>query len=129
MRSVAALTRVDPGCRVAHALTLAVNLPEAGYRESARQRQYYPQAIEAAAALPGVRAAAVVSALPFSGTNAAHALVTAEGEAPWGAVEGDRHRVEVLYVSADYFRAMGIPFLERSTFSDGRAVGGNRGAA
>ncbi len=122
MRSFAALTRVDPGFRVEHALTLSVNLPEAGYRESARQRQYYTQAIEAAAALPGVRAAAVVSALPFSGTNAAHALVTAEGEAPWGAAEGDRHRVEVLYVSADYFRAMGIPFVEGSTFSDGQAV-------
>jgi putative ABC transport system permease protein len=119
VRSFIAMTEVDPGFRPDHMLTLSVNLPTAAYREASRQHQFYGQMIEAAASLPGVRAAGIVSALPFSGASAARALVTAEGEPPWGAAEGERHRVESLYVSSNYFDAMGIPFLEGRTLAAG----------
>src|SRR5258708_23267741 len=73
--------------------------------------------MEAAAALPWVHSVGLVSALPFSAAGASRALISAEGEAPWGPAESARHRVEALYVNTDYFRAMGIPFVEGRTFA------------
>jgi len=118
-RSFFAITVVDPGFRPDHLLTFSVNLPSASYPDADRQRQFYGRAIEAAATLPGIQFAGLVSALPFSATGAGRALVSVEGEPPWGAPDAERHRVESLYVSADYFRAMGITLIDGSTFAPG----------
>ena len=118
-RSFIAVTAVDPGFRPDHVLTFSVNLPSASYREADRQRQFYTRAIETAAALPGIQFAGLVSALPFSLAGAGRALVSVEGDPPWGAADAERHRVESLYVSADYFRAMGIAFTGGRTFESG----------
>src|SRR5258708_11949775 len=75
--------------------------------------------MEAAAALPWVHSVGLVSALPFSAAGASRALISAEGEAPWGPAESARHRAEALYVNADYFRAMGISFVAGRTFAPG----------
>jgi putative ABC transport system permease protein len=115
-RSFIALTAVDPGFRPDHLLSFSVNLPSASYREPQRQQQFYARAIEAAAALPGIRSAGLVSALPFRATGAGRALVSIEGEPSWGAADSERHRVESLYASADYFRTMGIALIEGRTF-------------
>jgi putative ABC transport system permease protein len=116
-RSFMALTKVDPGFRPDHVLTFSVNLPSTSYRDARRQHEFYSRAIEAAATLPWVQSAGFVSALPFSAASASRALVSAEGEAPWGTADSGRHRVESLYVSADYFRAMGIPLIEGRMFT------------
>jgi putative ABC transport system permease protein len=118
-RSFLALTAVDPGFRPDHLITFSVNLPGASYREADRQRQFYDRAIGAAARLPGIQFACLVSALPFSATAAGRALVSVEGEPPWGALDTERHRVESLYISADYFRAMGIALIDGRTFAPG----------
>jgi len=60
-----------------------------------------------------------VSALPFSATGAGRALVSVEGEPPWGVADAERHRVESLYVGGDYFRAMGIALIEGRTLASG----------
>jgi putative ABC transport system permease protein len=116
-RSFIALTEVDPGFRPDRLLTFSVNLPSASYRDARRQHQFYDRAIEAAGSLPWVHSVGLVSALPFSAASASRALVSAEGEAPWGAADSGRHRVESLYVSADYFHAMGTPFVDGRTFA------------
>jgi predicted permease len=118
-RSFVALTAVDPGFRPDHVLTFSVNLPAASYREPQRQQQFYARALEAAAALPGIRSAALVSALPYSAAGAGRALVSVEGEPPWGAADAEHHRVESLHISADYLPAMGIPLIEGRTFLPG----------
>ena len=118
-RSFLALTAVDPGFRPEHVLTFSVNLPGASYRDTDRQRQFYDRAMQAVAALPGVQFAGLVSALPFSGVGAGRALVSVEGEAPWGAEDAERHRVESLFVSENYFNAMGIATIEGRTFAPG----------
>jgi len=116
-RSFLALTAVDPGFRPDHVLTFSVNLPGASYRDADRQRQFYGRAIDAVAALPGVQFAGLVSALPFSAAGGAgRALVSVEGEAPWGAEDAERHRVESLYVSGNYFNALGIAVIDGRTF-------------
>ena len=116
-RSFIALTEVDPGFRPEHVLTFSVNLPSASYRDARRQHQFYARAIEAAATLPWAHSVGLVSALPFSAAGASRALISAQGEAPWGPADSARHRVEALYVNTDYFRAMGIPFVEGRTFA------------
>lgn len=126
VRSFSALTAVDPGFRPDHVLTLAVTLPAATYREPARQQEFFGGAIDALAALPGVRGAALVSALPFAGNSTGFALASAEGEPPWGAEEALRHRVEPLFISADYFRTMGTPLLEGREFSAGEMTSGGQ---
>src|ERR1022692_998612 len=65
-------------------------------RETGRARGFgFVEMTNAAeAALPGVRAAGLVSALPFSGGGLAWTLISAEGEPPWDASEGARHRVQ-----------------------------------
>jgi predicted permease len=128
VRSFTALTAVDPGFRADHALTLSVTLPAAAYRDPARQVQFFGSAMDALAALPGVRGAALVSSLPFGGGSTGFALASAEGEPPWGTDEGLRHRIEALFISADYFRAVGTPLVEGRQFfagemtAEGRAV-------
>jgi predicted permease len=118
-RSFLALTSVDPGFRPDHLLTFSVNLPSASYRDVDRQRRFYGRAIEAAATLPGIQSAGLVSALPFSAAGAGRALVSVEGEPPWGAQDAQRHRVDSLYISADYFRTMGIALLDGRTLASG----------
>ncbi|MDR3703477.1 MAG: ADOP family duplicated permease [Candidatus Sulfopaludibacter sp.] len=119
VRSFSALTAVDPGFRADHALTLAVNLPAAAYREPPRQFQFYRSVLDALAALPGVRGAALASELPFSGGSTGFALASAEGERPWNSDEGLRHRVDALFISAGYFRAAGTPLVEGREFTAG----------
>ena len=116
-RSFLALTAVNPGFRPDHVLTFSVNLPGASYRDAERQRQFYTRAVETLAGLPGVQFAGLVSALPFSAAGPGRALVSVEGEVPWGVEEAERHRVESLYVSENYFDAMGIAVLDGRTFA------------
>ncbi len=126
VRSFSALTAVDPGFRADHALTVSVNLPAAAYREPPRQFQFYRSALDALAVLPGVRAAALASSLPFSGGSTGFALASAEGERPWSPDEGLRHRVDALFISAGYFRAAGTPLLEGRDFTAGEMTAESR---
>jgi predicted permease len=93
-RSFAALSAVDPGFRADHALSFSLNLPRAAYSDADARRQFWDRSLDALAALPGVRAAGLISAMPFSGSGLAWTLVSAQGEPPWDASEGARHRVQ-----------------------------------
>ncbi|HWD00480.1 MAG TPA: ABC transporter permease [Candidatus Sulfopaludibacter sp.] len=116
-RSFAAVTAVDPGFRAAHLLTLSIALPTAGYREPARQLQFFDRTLTAFAALPGVRSAALTSALPFAGTGGGFAVVSVEGAPPWDPSDALRHRVEAAFVSENYFEAIGTTLLEGRPFT------------
>src|ERR1035437_4313101 len=121
-RSFAALSAVDPGFRADHALSFSLNLPRGSYSDAAARRQFYDRSLAALAALPGVRAAGLVSGLPFSGRGSAWTLISPEGEPPWDASEGARHRVQALYISDGYLRAAGAQLAGRF-FGNRTAVG------
>jgi predicted permease len=122
-RSFAALAAVDPGFRAEHALSFSVNLPRASYADADARRQFWDHSLAALAAMPGVRAAGLVSALPFSGRGLASTLVSAEGEPPWDASEGARHRVQEVSISDGYLSAAGAPLLEGRGFAPTDAGG------
>ncbi len=113
VRSFSALLAVDPGFRVAQTLTFTANLPPRD------QSAFLSASLDALRQLPGVRDAAVVSSLPLTTGQTGFALVSAEGEAPWGSPDALRHRVEPVFVSAGYFDAIGTPLPEGRGFAAG----------
>jgi len=132
-RSFAALSAVDPGFRADHALSFSVSLPRASYADAKARQRFYDRALEALGALPGVRAAGLISALPFGGGGFEWAEISAEGEAPWDATEGARHRVQVLHISDGYPVAVGAQLVEGRGFlptdANGNSVLLSRGLA
>jgi predicted permease len=121
MRSFSRLVEVDPGFNPREALTASVFLqlslrsPDA----QARSVAFANAAVEGMAALPGVRAAAVVTRLPFEGGQTMPFSV--EGRPP--SAGGDRLVSTHFNVGPDYFRAMGIPLLRGRAFASRDVAG------
>ena len=91
--------------RPATMLTLRLALTENKYREDRQVAAFYREVLERLAALPGVRSAVAVTALPYS-RHWSMLPVTIEGR----PVEpGKATSAQVQSVSADYFAAMFIP--------------------
>jgi len=109
VRSFRQLQHVDPGFDAANVLTMQVALPALKYKTPEDAVAFYDQAIQRLEGLPGVEAAAKVSELPFSGDQFDNAF-SIEGRPP--QAEGEKLSANLRLVSADYFRAMGIPVLK-----------------
>jgi putative ABC transport system permease protein len=130
VRSFSALAAIDPGFRPEGVLAASLNLPDT------RHQPFLAAALEQASTLPGVRAAGLTSALPFTPGGVSRTLLSAEGEPPWGtlnaAADAERHRVETVFMGGDTFRALGIPLREGRGLAPnetGAASGGASGAA
>src|SRR5207302_9847372 len=67
MRSFLRLESVDPGFQPQNLLTMRLGLATARYPQRAQQAAFYDRVLERAAAIPGVRDAAVANALPVNG--------------------------------------------------------------
>jgi putative ABC transport system permease protein len=79
IRSALLVSHVDPGFDTDNLVVGRVGLPDAGYRDPAVARQTFERMIVAAAALPGVESAAVVSRAPLAGGGSSNGLL-AEGK-------------------------------------------------
>jgi len=78
IRSAVAVLREDPGFEPTNLVVGHVGLPDAGYHDPAVAHQTFEHIVEAAAALPGVQSAAVVSRAPLAGGWTGNGLI-AEG--------------------------------------------------
>ena len=110
VRSYAAIAHVDPGFAPGGLHTLEYRLPANKYGP-ADQTRFHDEVVSRVSALPGVRGAAVVRALPFSGNGSATAFRT-DRTPP----QAQPATAELNTVTDDYFRLMGIPLLEGRTF-------------
>ncbi|HYU97677.1 MAG TPA: ABC transporter permease, partial [Pyrinomonadaceae bacterium] len=99
------LRSVEPGFNPDHLLTMRVELPEARYKEVARQTRFRTQTLDAINSLPGVQAA-MVSELPLSGNSLDHDFLI-DGRPP--IAPGDEPSLETRSVLGDYFHTMQIP--------------------
>jgi putative ABC transport system permease protein len=112
VRSLVAVTRVNPGFSTQGVLTMQMQVPRAKYPTNTQVVDYYRRLVAQVKALPGVIEASMVTTLPFSGTR------------PYGPVEfeGKTDRAQVganfISVTPGYFSAMGIPLLHGRDFSE-----------
>jgi len=107
------LSATDPGFRTRGVLRMKIALPSATYRRGAQSDQFFERLLRDAGALPGVRAAALVSRFPLHDGHLTTSVL-AEG-APF--TEGDQlPSAEYRIASARYFEAMGIPVLAGRSF-------------
>jgi putative ABC transport system permease protein len=124
LRSFAALNRVDPGFDSEHITALRIALPQSRYESPVQVTQFYSGLIDRAAALPGVRGAAVASSVPF-GSAGYNISVAIEGKAPPARNE-DTPMVFARVVSNGYFRTMGIRVEQGRDFEPGDRSAGVR---
>ena len=108
------LRTIDPGFQSDKLLTMRINLPELKYPDRTRRAAFYTELLHRVEALPGVRSAAVTTALPLTFKGNSNGI-TIEGR-PEPAPD-ERPIVITRVISPDYFHAMSIPLLQ------GRSLG------
>ncbi|MEJ7812233.1 MAG: ABC transporter permease [Gemmatimonadaceae bacterium] len=113
-KSFARLLNVDPGFQPTNVLAVKLSIPSERYPDE-RYPAYYEALLTRIAAVPGVQAVGAAKNFPLRGVGEIAPKVVVPGKAG-GA--GDRElRLPLLHVSADYFRAMGIPLRAGRVFT------------
>jgi putative ABC transport system permease protein len=112
-RSFVALLHNDPGFTPDKGLALEVQLSTLTVAE---RNVFVDQAIERLAALPGVQAVAVSSALPFHDNQVALPSPIKISDRPAGPA-GNEPIALMIKVSEGYFRALGVPLLQGRLFN------------
>ncbi len=113
LHSFARVMRADKGYSAPTVLAVDIAPSPAKYDDWERRRQFHARLLEEVSSAPGVRSAALVSALPLTGQDWVCSV--------W--LVGDSRRdlerpmANVRFISAEYFGTMGIPLLEGRTFA------------
>ena len=117
MRSVAALTALDLGFDPSRVVTMRVALPNTSYPDVARWVAFHRELAARAAAIPGVEAAGLNSAVPLEG-GGSESEVRYEGEPPPRSVHEDATMCLFQAVTPEYFRAMNVALVRGRAFAD-----------
>src|SRR5579864_8217317 len=112
IRSFIRLRSVSPGFNPNNVLTMQISLRK--YARSSEGIAFYKNVIDRVAALPGVEAVAISTALPPTATHQTPVLF--EGQ-PAVAL-GKRPIVNLQQISPEYANALGIPLLGGRMFTD-----------
>jgi putative ABC transport system permease protein len=113
MRSFLRLENVDPGFNPQNLLTMRIGLAGARYPERTQQASFYDRVLQRAAAIPGVRDAAVANALPVN--FAIGYFFNIEGRP---ALDPTKAPTFWLHsISPSYFQTLGIPIVRGRTFT------------
>jgi putative ABC transport system permease protein len=107
-RSFWQVLNVTPGFRADHVLTLRLRVPDERVATP-----FYPDLLERVAHRPGIDAAAVSDCMPTGFLAGADLLVPDRAIDPSHVPTAD-----ACFISADYFRALGIPLLAGRWFGD-----------
>ena len=102
----------SPGFTAENRLTLEYRVPANKYSAEAQPR-FHEDLVERVSRVPGVKSAALVRALPFSGNRDSVSYARADarpGDSPLSS--------ELNTVTSNYFRVMGIPVLRGRTFTE-----------
>ncbi len=115
IRSFLKLLHVEPGFNSAGLLTMEYRLPRAKYPELQQQWNFHKQVTDRVRALPGVRSASVILALPYSGNGGAIGFVAMNSAEPR---KGQEPQAQRNIADPSYFTTMQIPLLKGRVFSD-----------
>jgi putative ABC transport system permease protein len=124
LRTVAALTRVDPGIDPVGVLTLQFSLVGKAYAEDSAVLSFQDRLLEGIRSMPGVQAAALAGQIPFGGNFDCRGF-HARGRMKPNTAEDPC--IQHYGVSPDYARVMGIPlragrFFDETDLSTSQAV-------
>ncbi|HXY32355.1 MAG TPA: ABC transporter permease [Gemmatimonadaceae bacterium] len=122
-RSLSALQRVNPGYATDNLLTAEFRLPAAKYTTKPEIRQFMSSALDQIRAVPGVKSAALVQAVPLSG-NWGNLSYATEAQGDLTAATAPTGQMNI--VSDGYFRTMDIPMFEGRDFDSRDREGGER---
>jgi predicted permease len=98
------------GFNADHVLTASVAPPRAQYRDPVALRQFYGRLLERAAAMPGVRSAALTNMLPLSGGDF-NLSFQIQGR-PFSGTPGAEPVAGTRVVSASYVSTMGLRLVQ-----------------
>ena len=115
VRTLARLLAVDPGFTADNVITAQVSIPSATYDAPDKVTAFFDGLLERLRALPGVEGAALAWGLPFTSGGSSSPFDITGRTTPDGSPA--RH-AEGRYVSAGYFRTLGIPVLTGREFND-----------
>jgi putative ABC transport system permease protein len=105
IRAVWRVQAIDPGFGPQNVLALNISLPRPKYDKPMQRVQFYDRVLAQVRALPGVQGAAFTSGLPMVTTGLITAVAIPGREVRPFRREGVSHR----WITAQYFRTMGIP--------------------
>ena len=115
-RSLLRLQSIELGFSHERVLSMTVSLANWRYPGGDQRAAFFQDLTRRVEALPGIRAAGLVSHLPL-GAGALSSDFTIEGRAPMSS--GEVPTAELRNVDARYFRTMGIRLLDGRAFADG----------
>jgi len=107
LRSFVGMLNADPGFRPQGAMTASVELPPAAYDTPAKAAAFYARALEKLHAVPGIRAAAFSSDLPWTGYDE-NTGFTIIGRPP---SDEDGPEARYHFVTPGYSAATGTPLV------------------
>ena len=115
IQSVYRLASVPLGFSTSHLLTLSIDLPGWSYSKPNQRANFYRDALDRAAMLPGVESAAFASSLPLSGGRWRANMLTVEGQ-PEPNPTTAAPDVGQASITPEYFRVMAVPLLAGRAF-------------
>ena len=115
MRSFIRMKQSSPGFQAQGAVSFTISLSQRQYSAPEQQAAYFSQALDRAAAIPGVQIAGATDALPTSDTYHGSGLHLLDRPEP---APKDLPIVLTDVATPDYFRAMQIPLLRGRYFQE-----------
>ena len=114
LRSFVAAQSLSPGFETEHVVTASVDMFASGYTGD-RHREFQRRALEAVAAVPGVRSVAFGTRVPLGFGGNSSTSIGVEGYTPR---ENEEIVINYTTVGPKYFETMGIPVREGREYAD-----------
>ncbi len=115
IKSLARLLRVDGGFRTDNVLTMELELDGTRYSNTPAVLNFWQQSLDRVRAIPGVKIAAIGTALPLTGDHSRTDISFADMATP---ERGQYPHPDVHVISGGYIEAMGIPLLKGRSIAD-----------
>jgi putative ABC transport system permease protein len=112
LRSFSKMRSADVGIQPQNVMTMSILLPQQKYSTPLARREFIDRYLERVQHIPGIQAASIATEIPLEGGNNGYIQVDGDTN-PAHA----NQLVENNYITSDYFRAFGIPFLHGENFS------------
>ena len=115
IRSFGKLLKSEVGFEAKNLLTLEYRLPRSKYTQADAPWNFHRQVLDRVQQIPGVKSAALIRGLPFSGNGATNGIALLDRAAP---PVGHEPQVGFNIATADYFNTVQIPLLQGRLFND-----------